>query len=611
MLGSSSAAPRTAMRTARHIDSLASLLASVMATAFATVIATVIAAALPACVRGEVEPVPAGGAEPAPAVSAPAWAQAGLSEREAAAHVLSRFTFGARPEDIDALVAIGVDAWLDAQLADPADRALERRLREVEALQLSTEEVAQTYRRGGEILREATARGWIDDPGALQGPERREAIRRAAERLGWREESALFADLLEQRMVRAASAEAQLAETLANFWFHHFNVSLTDTLVRPFVLDYEQTLRAHALGDFRTLLGEVASHPAMLVYLDNARSLSVPDDMRIPRRMGAAVNENFARELMELHTLGVDGGYTEEDVREVARVFSGWSVEPVLPGSERIRRRLGRLEGNEQDGLFVFYAALHDSGAKQALGVSFPGGEGRAEGERVLDLLAAHPATAQTIAHKFAVRFVQDEPPAELVSSLAAAYLDSGGETAALVRAAVHHPAFWSAEARLSKVKTPFELLASLYRLLDCEIRDVRATARALEMLGQPFFAYAPPTGRPDHAEAWTSGGAIVMRMNVGIAAALGRLEGVEANAELVPPLSVEGLHAFAERMLPAHSASDRAALVEELVALTEPIPRERRNGGLGSVDLPEGAHTLRTVEWYGALIGSPDFQRR
>ncbi len=501
-----------------------------------------------------------------------AWRAAGWSAEEAAAHALSRFTYGARPQDVAHAASVGLDAWLLEQVGAD-DRELDRHINQLDAVQASFEELAQR------------------EPGDA--------------------EQAMYRDLLTQRVGRAVHAESQLREVMAGFWFDHFNVSVTDRLVRPYVIDYDLRIREHALGDFRTLLGVVARHPAMLLYLDNARSLSAPEFLpaRADERIG--VNENYARELLELHTLGVDGGYDEQDVRELARVFTGWSIDPVMPDARQTRRDLRSLPGNEQDGAFVFYAALHDDGPKVVLGVSFPGGEGSAEGERMLDVLATHESTARFVARKFATRFVADDPTDAIVDAIAEGFSASDEAPEAMVRAALSHPDFWSESTRAQKVKTPFELLVSLLRLLEVEHTGVETIDGLLRQLGQPMFAYTPPTGFPAEGTYWTSGSALVMRANIGYGVAAGRIPGFDAPAHVVPSMDADRLRQFADRMLPAHTPAERQALVDALLETSTPVGLERRAGDARGEELPEMLGRARAIEWFGGLLASPEFQLR
>ncbi|HSF41351.1 MAG TPA: DUF1800 domain-containing protein, partial [Thermoanaerobaculia bacterium] len=413
------------------------------------------------------------------------WKQAGLSEREAAAHLLNRFAYGPRPGEVDAALKMGLDAWLERQLAGLPDAALEDRLTgRLPALALSTAELARAYPPVGAVLQEARQAGILTealDPADLRGEDRkgkRDEVRRFARERGYRPQKELVGQLMAAKLARAVGSESQLAEVMTDFWFNHFNVSATDNQSRFWLLPYERdAIRPNALGRFRDLLGDTARHPAMLFYLDNAQSSAAAEStttmeaeignrprMRRPLRP-RGLNENYARELLELHTLGVDGGYTQQDVIEVARAFTGWTAIPPQRRKEA-EQRLARVQragglGFRVDGDFVFRADLHDAGAKTVLGTRFPAGGGLEEGEAVLDLLARHPKTAEHVAAKLAARFVSDHPPKPLVDRLARVYLETGGDVRRMIAALAGSPEFWSRDAVGAKIKSPSELTAS------------------------------------------------------------------------------------------------------------------------------------------------------
>ncbi len=565
---------------------------------------------------------PASAAGGRPALRMP-WREGGWSEREAVAHLLDRFAYGARPGEVERVAATGLDHWMELQLAPagPPERALDRRLARLDALDMSAAEMARRFPGPPRVVREAVEAGVVERPvdGEAMAEEERAATRAAVVRWargrGYRPQRELIGQLTAQKLYRAVYAERQLAEVLADFWFNHFNVSLTDRRARAYVLAYERdAIRPHVLGRFRDLLGATARHPAMLVYLDNAQSSAaqgaattadraverLPAARRRPREperapvvrigpgglvrelpeappaapggeagegmnggaAGAVVgetaeedaarrrrprglNENYARELLELHTLGVDGGYSQQDVVEVARAFTGWTLVP--PGADRrlAQQRLARLEragglGFATDGEFLFRADLHDAGAKTILGRRFPAGGGVEEGEEVLDLLARHPATARHVARKLAVRFVADDPPAALVERLAGVFQATGGDLRQVVRAVAESPEFWRREARAAKVKSPFELAVSALRALGAQVSDPRGVLAWTARMGQRLYAYAAPTGYPDRAGAWVNTGSLLERMNFGLALAAGEVPGVRfdlaaARARLAP----------------------------------------------------------------------------
>lgn len=514
------------------------------------------------------------------------WKEAGLTEREAAAHLLNRFAYGPRPGEVDAVVKMGLGRWLERQLAaDLPDRGLDERLDSLPALDLSATEMAETDRPRRELARE------------------------------------LATQLLSQKLWRAVESENQLAEVMNDFWFNHFNVSLTDNQSRTYVLSYERdAIRPHALGSVRDLLEATAKHPAMLLYLDNAMS-SAPEEAPTtftPRRRPAepmdgkrvrthGLNENYARELLELHTLGVDAGYTQQDVVEVARAFTGWSILPPGPRRAAVERRLERVRrlggmGFRQEGEFLFRADQHDAGAKTVLGKRLPAGRGIEDGEQVLDLLAVHPATAKHLARKLAVRFVSDNPPQALVDRLAAVYLKTGGQVRPVLRALAESPELWSRAAVGAKIKSPFELAASSLRGLGAEVDDPRGTLRWVSDMGQKLYAYQAPTGFPDRADAWVNTGSLVSRMNFGLQLAAGRVRGVDfdlaaLNGGREPADRQAALREYAGLLLPGRDLKPALALLEPALADPELSKKAVRSTAVEQV--------------VGVILGSPEFQRR
>ena len=552
------------------------------------------------------------------------WKEAGLTEREAAAHLLNRFAYGSRPGEVEAVVRMGLDRWLERQLAaDLPDRELDRLLDRLPALEMSASEIARTYPPPGLLLMEARRAGVIreGDMKELENveegekKERRGAVMRWAQEQGYRSQRELAGQLMAQKLWRAVESENQLAEVMTDFWFNHFNVSMTDNQSRGHLLAYERdAIRPNALGEVRDLLGATARHPAMLLYLDNAQSTAnegapTTFERRIPRRRETeetrrvrptGLNENYARELLELHTLGVDGGYTQQDVIEVARAFTGWTVLPPRRREAVERRMTGaRRAGFQQEGEFLFRADAHDSGAKTVLGRKLPAGrgieDGMTDGEAVLDLLAVHPATAKHLATKLAVRFVSDEPSPALVDRLASVYLKSGGQVKPMLQAIAESPEFWGSVG--DKIKSPFELAASAVRGLGGDVREPRETLRWIADMGQKLYAYQAPTGYPDRAEAWVNTGSLVNRMNFGLQLAAGRVRGVAFDLKSETASRDEALRAYAERLLPGRDLKPALALLQPMV--DDPgLPKK-----------VEGATPVEQV--VGVILGSPEFQRR
>jgi uncharacterized protein (DUF1800 family) len=315
-------------------------------------------------------------------------------------------------------------------------------------------------------------------------------------------------EAVEARIVRAVHGPRQLQEVMTAFWFNHFNVFAGKGLDNIWTGAFEENaIRPHTMGRFRTLLGATAHHPAMLFYLDNWQNTAPGSPGSKGKFEG--INENYARELMELHTLGVDGGFTQKDVTEVARAFTGWT----MPGPR---------QGNG----FTFNPRLHDPGEKVVLGHVIKAGGGEADGEQVLDILAAHPSTATFIATKLARRFVSDTPPPALVARVAARFRDTRGDLREVTRAILMSPEFLSPDAFNAKVKTPFEFVASAVRATGADVHDALPLVRNLQQLGMPLYQCQPPTGYKDTADAWVNTGALVSRMNFATRLAGNKLPG-------------------------------------------------------------------------------------
>jgi len=414
-----------------------------------------------------------------------------------------------------------------------------------------------------------------------------------------RRPAAINGQMQAARITRAIASDRQLAEVMVDFWFNHFNVYAQKGAVRWMLPAYErEAIRPHALGRFRDLVRATARHPAMLFYLDNWLSTRadfvVPGGANAGRRMG--LNENYARELMELHTLGVDGGYTQQDVVEVARCFTGWTIDRP-----------------QQGGGFIFRPAAHDRGAKRVLGQVIPAGGGQQDGEHVIDILVRHEATARFIATKLARRFVSDDPPAALVERTAATFRRTDGDIRATLETIVTSPEFWSAEAYRAKIKTPLEVVASAVRALDGRLvadpvgDGGIALAREVGKLGAPLYEAQPPTGYPDRAEAWVNTGALLGRMNFALGLAQNRVRGARVD--------VAGFLTNTDRTQPAQVLDRLLAVVlhGEASARTRAVLA-------GQLESPEITRTTTydrvakdtDVEKLAALVlGSPEFQRR
>lgn len=423
-----------------------------------------------------------------------------LTEKERAEHALNRLGFGPRPGDVDRVVAMGVDKWIERQLHPEGidDAAVTARLASFDTLKKSNGDMIDEYYKPIVAARKAKKEGEAEQ---AEDNEEMKAMRQKARRV--------VGELSAQRIIRAADSERQLDEVMADFWLNHFNVFAGKGIDRFLLTSYERdTIRPHMWGKFEELLMATAKSPAMMFYLDNARSRS------------GAINENYAREIMELHTLGVDGGYSQKDVTELARVLTGWSID----------RRTGQ---------FAFHPFLHDRGTKTVLGVRLEGG-GIDEGERMIHLLAHHPSTAHHIATQLCQRLVADDPPKALVDRVARVFLESDGDLRATVKAVVDSREFWEPKFYRAKMKTPFEYVISALRASNARVVNPIPVARALQQIGEPLYGAQPPTGYSDKAEAWMNSGAEVNRMNFAIDLASNKLPGVRVETADANKLAVQ-----------------------------------------------------------------------
>jgi uncharacterized protein (DUF1800 family) len=323
-------------------------------------------------------------------------------------------------------------------------------------------------------------------------------------------------DLAEGKLLRAIYSNRQLEEVLVDFWFNHFNVYLDKGADRILVTAYERdAIRPHVLGKFRDLLEATAKSPAMLFYLDNWQSVGATP----PRARGRAaearrgLNENYGRELLELHTLGVDGGYTQKDVTEVARCFTGWTVRQPQMGGE-----------------FTFNPRTHDEGEKVVLGVKIPAGGGISDGEKVLDIVARQPSTARFISRKLAERFVADDPPAALVDRMAQTFSKTDGDLRAVMKTMLESKEFWSAGAYRSKMKSPLEMVASAVRAVNGDVDYALTLNNQVAQMGEPLYRKLEPTGYSNAGKEWMSSAGLVARMNFALNLANNRVAGVKVN---------------------------------------------------------------------------------
>jgi uncharacterized protein (DUF1800 family) len=414
-------------------------------------------------------------------------------------HFLNRITFGATPDEIEKVRRTGIPAYLEEQLYPEkiSDRLVEEKLAKLKTVRLSSKELLELY----PPPKEAKARGM--EPSPMQSPRY------------------VIFELQQAKLLRAVYSRRQLYEVMVDFWTNHFNVFAAKGADRWLVTSYDRdTIRPHVLGRFRDLLLATAQSPAMLFYLDNWLSVSPTEagrQLRPNTKPGArqGLNENYARELMELHTLGVDGGYTQKDVIEVARCFTGWTI----------RRPRGEPE-------FFFNSRVHDPRDKVVLGTSIAAGGGMEDGVKVIDLLARHPSTARFIATKLARRFVSDDPPASLVTRAAKTFRESDGDIREVLRTILTSPEFFSPEVVRAKVKKPVEFVAGALRAVGAETDASPVLLRYLMRMGEPLFLAQPPTGFPDVGSTWVSPDMLLTRINFVTDLSSNRIPGTKANID-------------------------------------------------------------------------------
>lgn len=409
--------------------------------------------------------------------------------------VLNRIQFGARPGDFERIQQIGIDNYVDEQLAPEQidDSALDQRLESsYPTLDMSIGELMTNYPQPRQV------------PPAVRALQqfRKSELGLGAERQQGPAE--VINDLQEATMMRAIFSKRQLFEVVTDFWTNHFNIDIRkndDKWMKT--VDDRQVIRKNAFGKFRDLLLASAQSPAMIEYLDNRTNVK------------GVANENYAREIMELHTLGVDGGYTQKDVQELARAFTGWTIVPP-------RAALFGLYDFSQAGTFIFNPRQHDDTAKRVLGINLPAGGGINDATKVIDALAVHPSTAKFLSTKLARRFVADDPSDALVQRTANTYLAAGGDIRAVLGSILHSDEFKNSFAQ--KIKRPFEFIASSARALDMQLEDARQFSLALQLMGQGSFLHLTPDGYPDSGSAWINTNNLLARWNMSLMIAANRV---------------------------------------------------------------------------------------
>jgi uncharacterized protein (DUF1800 family) len=619
-----------------------------------------------------------------------------MTEQKRALHTLNRLAFGPRPGDVERVLAMGVDRWIEQQLHPEKidDSALESRLASLPTLRMSARELVENfpsqavikaiadgkqslpsdpvkhavyvaqlekYEEKQERKQEAAQASDADlknDP-AKMAMSTEEEDRRAADdtvtalldlppdqrfksvlAMSAEQQHLLIAslknkvdeftdgmtprqreslkalnnplqvvseELVQGKLLRAIYSERQLQEVMTDFWFNHFNVFIGKGPDRYELTSYERdVIRPHAFGKFEDLLDAVAHSPAMVFYLDNWLSVGPNSDFArgIPKLRGGflqasrparqskqkngGLNENYGRELMELHTLGVNGGYTQKDVTEVARVFTGWT-----------------LKEPRQGGGFTFDDRKHEPGDKLVLGHRIKS-KGEKEGLQVLHILAHHPSTAKFICTKLATRFVSDDPPSALVDRMSRTFLKKDGDIREVLKTMFNSPEFWTEDNYRAKVKTPLEFVVSSVRASGADITNATPLARQLQNMGMPLYGAQPPTGYAMKADAWVNSSALLGRMNFALALAAGRLKGTQIDADRLFGTEIPGdpqqTLALLENSLLGNEVSKQT---HDVISARLQDPKISRR----KLDDPARPPNVAIIE--GLLLGSPEFQRR
>lgn len=597
-----------------------------------------------------------------------------LTEEQKILHVLNRLAFGAKAGDIEKVKAVGIQKYIASQL-DPAsinDPVADAKVKNLDVFGMTTAELFAKYPNPGALLQQLEGRTRNNQQGVqnnAQTPdqmtqdeqrERRQKIAEIYQKYDLKPAAQIIPQIVANRVLRAVYSERQLQEVMVDFWQNHFNVFAGKASVRWYIPSYERdVLRKHALGNFKDLVVGTAQHPAMLFYLDNFESVSpsaqMPGQNRNGRRPFAAllginqqqqqqrqrrgINENYARELMELHTLGVDGGYTQKDIIEVAKCFTGWTIaDPrgyrraaaaTIQGTEDRRMdRVQRLMGVPDDvesGEFYFNSRWHEGGAKNVLGQKVDEG-GVKDGLKVIDMLVAHPSTAKFIAKKLAVKFVSDTPSDALVGRVADAFMKSKGDIKTTLKALFSDKEFFAAENYRAKIKSPFELAVSSIRALGADTNASPALVAMLNKLGEVPYAYQAPTGYPDSAEDWVNTGALLERLNFAVAIASNRIPGTRVDLKQFESKDKTQIldKSIAALLDGEISAATRSTLLKQI---EQPLPEVKSGNDLDDAQMevpnmrdgqrnrqarllnPSGNPEVFKV--VSLVLGTPEFQRQ
>lgn len=474
-----------------------------------------------------------------------------------AIHVLNRAAYGPTPASIEQLREAGARNWIEQQLTPQLldDSRTVGRLRKYRTISLSSAVLWKDYYQpvlNARRDRKKAAASEESSSDSMMAPAPRARNSRMLR------PQQVMQELSMAKLDRAIHSERQLEEIMVDFWSNHFNVFAGKSFARVLVTGYERdTIRPHTFGKFEDLLMATAKSPAMLVYLDNARSAAIAENRPSPARpagrkrkqAASGLNENYARELLELHTLGVGGGYSQHDVTELARAFTGWTLQRDSTGVR-----------------FRFREALHDTKPKKVLTFALDGKGGIREGEMLIRKLALHPSTARFISRKLAQRFVSDAPPQALVDRVAKRFLESGGDIRETLRALLLSDEFLSLDYAKTKIKTPFEYIVSAVRAAGRPEINLNLAIASLRQMGQPLYLAQPPTGYSESAEDWVTSSGLVERLNFAVTLASKSADDAASAADIAhrilgAPLSQKSIGSIEKKVSASSQDSKNLAL--------------------------------------------------
>jgi uncharacterized protein (DUF1800 family) len=524
-----------------------------------------------------------------------------LNEEEAILHALNRLGFGARPGLVEQIEKTGLENWIQAQLhpENIGDPMVDARLAQLPALPLNAAALLDQYPPQDIAAKRL----------GMKVEDYQKHLQDLAKQLGginslpFKDPNEIVNDVMQAKMIRAVYSERQLAEQLSDFWFNHFNIFIYKDTDRWYLIPYERdAIRPHVLGKFGDLLEATAKSPAMLFYLDNSSSADPhafdrlrqhpvharPGEKLPPLGGKRGLNENYGRELMELHTLGVDGGYKQEDVIAVARAFTGWTIESP-----------------RENPVFYFDERIHDPDPKRVLGKNIKAG-GIKDGEQVLGLLVKNKHTARHISQQLAEHFVSDDPPPALVARMAKTFEKSKGDIRAVMTTMIYSPEFWSRAAFRAKVKTPFELVASTARALGADVDQPLQLAQWVSRIGEPLYQCLTPNGYSDKAAAWVSTGALLNRVNFAVALTSNKVRGAQVDIN-----SLVGTDVVSNPQLALNRIEGEFLAGQVSDSTRETLEKEMTEPRILGAKLDDPVTQVNVNLITGLVLGSPEFQKR